>query len=93
MFLDRIATHILAWEGTDENPGNWHWFEATSILIRRTRSNAWAKKLQSPIACIANLRAISVQRIVFRTLENRGSLLRGCLFMLAGTPEAALVWC
>ncbi len=26
-FLDRVATHILAWEGTDENPGNWHWFE------------------------------------------------------------------
>ncbi len=20
-FLDRIATHILAWEGDDENPG------------------------------------------------------------------------
>lgn len=27
MFLDRIATHILAWEGTEEDPGNWHWFE------------------------------------------------------------------
>ena len=27
MFLDRVATHILAWEGTDENPGNWYWFE------------------------------------------------------------------
>ena len=26
-FLDRVATHILAWEGTDENPGAWHWFE------------------------------------------------------------------
>ena len=26
-FLDRIATHILAWEGTDDNPGQWHWFE------------------------------------------------------------------
>ncbi|MBR3235282.1 MAG: energy-dependent translational throttle protein EttA [Atopobiaceae bacterium] len=26
-FLDRIATHILAWEGTDEEPGRWHWFE------------------------------------------------------------------
>lgn len=26
-FLDRIATHILAWEGTEENPANWHWFE------------------------------------------------------------------
>ena len=27
MFLDRIATHILAWEGDDENPGRWHFFE------------------------------------------------------------------
>ena len=26
-FMDRICTHILAWEGTDDNPGNWHWFE------------------------------------------------------------------
>jgi ATP-binding cassette ChvD family protein len=26
-FLDRIATHILAYEGTEENPDQWHWFE------------------------------------------------------------------
>lgn len=26
-FLDRVATHILAWEGTNENPDNWYWFE------------------------------------------------------------------
>ncbi len=26
-FLDRIATHILAYEGTAEQPGNWYWFE------------------------------------------------------------------
>ena len=26
-FLDRVATHILAWEGTEENPAKWHWFE------------------------------------------------------------------
>jgi ATP-binding cassette ChvD family protein len=26
-FLDRVATHILAWEGTDENPSKWYWFE------------------------------------------------------------------
>ena len=26
-FLDRIATHILAFEGNEENPANWHWFE------------------------------------------------------------------
>jgi len=26
-FLDRIATHILAYEGNDEDPAKWHWFE------------------------------------------------------------------
>jgi ATP-binding cassette ChvD family protein len=26
-FLDRVATHILAWEGTDKDPAQWFWFE------------------------------------------------------------------
>ena len=26
-FLDRVATHILAWEGTDEDPSQWFWYE------------------------------------------------------------------
>jgi ATP-binding cassette ChvD family protein len=26
-FLDRIATHILSYEGTEEDPANWYWFE------------------------------------------------------------------
>ncbi|MDI2033158.1 energy-dependent translational throttle protein EttA [Paenarthrobacter nitroguajacolicus] len=26
-FLDRVATHILAYEGDDENPSRWYWFE------------------------------------------------------------------
>ncbi len=26
-FLDRVATHILAYEGTEESPGSWYWFE------------------------------------------------------------------
>jgi ATP-binding cassette ChvD family protein len=26
-FLDRVVTHILAYEGTEENPANWYWFE------------------------------------------------------------------
>ena len=26
-FLDRVATHILAYEGSDENPDQWYWFE------------------------------------------------------------------
>jgi ATP-binding cassette ChvD family protein len=26
-FLDRVATHILAWEGDAEDPSKWYWFE------------------------------------------------------------------
>lgn len=26
-FLDRVATHILAWEGDEENEAKWYWFE------------------------------------------------------------------
>ena len=36
-FLDRIATHILAWEGTEENPGNWFWFEGNFADYQKNR--------------------------------------------------------
>jgi len=26
-FLDRVVTHILAYEGTEDDPANWYWFE------------------------------------------------------------------
>jgi ATP-binding cassette ChvD family protein len=26
-FLDRVATHILAWEGDDTDPATWYWYE------------------------------------------------------------------
>ena len=26
-FLDRVATHILAYEGSDDKPDHWYWFE------------------------------------------------------------------
>ena len=26
-FLDRVVTHILAWEGTEADPSRWYWFE------------------------------------------------------------------
>lgn len=37
MFLDRVATHILAWEGIDENPGNWYWFEGNFEAYQANR--------------------------------------------------------
>ena len=36
-FLDRIATHILAWEGDDENPGKWFWFEGNFEAYQENR--------------------------------------------------------
>ena len=36
-FLDRIATHILAWEGTDEEPGKWYWYEGNFESYQKNR--------------------------------------------------------
>ncbi len=41
-FLDRVATHILAYEGDDENPASGSGSRATSSPTRRTRSSASA---------------------------------------------------
>ena len=38
-FMDRICTHILAWEGTDENPGAWRWFEGNFADYQADRVN------------------------------------------------------
>ncbi len=37
MFLDRVATHMLAWEGTDEHPGAWYWFEGNFAAYQEHR--------------------------------------------------------
>lgn len=44
MFLDRIATHILAWEGTEEDPGNWHWFEGNFEAYQADREARLGKE-------------------------------------------------
>ena len=48
MFLDRIATHILAWEGTDENPGNWYWFEGNFESYQRNREERLGPEASKP---------------------------------------------
>ena len=47
-FLDRVATHILAWEGTDENPGSWHWFEGNFEDYQRDREKRLGPDLSKP---------------------------------------------
>ena len=48
MFLDRIATHILAWEGTDENPGNWFWFEGNFDSYQKNRVERLGEEAAKP---------------------------------------------
>ena len=48
MFLDRIATHILAWEGTDENPGNWFWLEGNFDSYQKNRIERLGEEASKP---------------------------------------------
>ena len=48
MFLDRIATHILAWEGDDENPGRWHFFEGNFEAYQADREACLGKEAAKP---------------------------------------------
>ena len=48
MFLDRIATHILAWEGTDDNPGNWFWFEGNFDSYQKNRIERLGEEAAKP---------------------------------------------
>ena len=47
-FLDRVATHILAWEGTDENPGSWHWFEGNFEANQADRERRLGPEASKP---------------------------------------------
>ena len=48
MFLDRIATHILAWEGDDENPGRWFWFEGNFDSYQKNRVERLGEEAAKP---------------------------------------------
>ena len=47
-FMDRICTHILAWEGTDEDPGAWHWFEGNFEDYQKDRVKRLGPDLSKP---------------------------------------------
>lgn len=47
-FLDRVATHILAWEGDDQNPGRWHWFEGNFDDYQKDRERRLGAEASKP---------------------------------------------
>ena len=49
-FLDRVATHILAWEGTDENPDQWYWFEGNFEAYEKNKVERLGEAAANPHA-------------------------------------------
>ena len=47
-FLDRVATHILAWEGTDEDPAAWYWFEGNFEAYERNKIERLGEEAARP---------------------------------------------
>jgi len=48
-FLDRVATHILAYEGDEDDPAKWYWFEGNFASYEE---NKVARLGQDPDALI-----------------------------------------
>ncbi|MGN6324734.1 energy-dependent translational throttle protein EttA [Pseudolysinimonas sp.] len=51
-FLDRIATHILAYEGTDENPASWYWFEGNFEAYEANKIQRLGPEAAAPHASV-----------------------------------------
>ncbi|KMY23084.1 ATP-binding cassette protein, ChvD family [Actinobaculum suis] len=49
-FLDRVATHILAWEGTEENPANWYWYEGNFAGYEKNKVERLGEAALAPSA-------------------------------------------
>ena len=47
-FLDRVATHILAYEGDDDNPAKWYWFEGNFDAYEKNKVERLGEEATRP---------------------------------------------
>ena len=47
-FLDRVATHILAYEGDDKDPAKWYWFEGNFEAYERNKVERLGEEAARP---------------------------------------------
>jgi ATP-binding cassette ChvD family protein len=48
MFLDRVATHILAWEGDEKDPAKWFWFEGNFDAYEKNKVGRLGEEAARP---------------------------------------------
>jgi ATP-binding cassette ChvD family protein len=48
MFLDRVATHLLAWEGDEKNPAKWYWFEGNFDAYEKNKVERLGEEAARP---------------------------------------------
>jgi len=48
MFLDRVATHILAWEGDEKDPAKWFWFEGNFDAYEKNKVDRLGQEAARP---------------------------------------------
>ena len=48
MFLDRVATHILAWEGDEKEPAKWFWFEGNFESYEKNKIDRLGQEAARP---------------------------------------------
>ncbi|MEV0565489.1 energy-dependent translational throttle protein EttA [Dactylosporangium sp. NPDC050588] len=48
MFLDRVATHILAWEGDEKDPAKWFWFEGNFESYEKNKVDRLGQEAARP---------------------------------------------
>ena len=75
-FLDRIATHILAWEGDDENPAKWYWFEGNFQAYQENRVARLGEDAARPHRLHKKLTREFTGTFTGKGLEFGGSLIR-----------------
>ncbi len=47
-FLDRVATHILAYEGDDDDPAKWYWFEGNYEAYEKNKVERLGEEAARP---------------------------------------------
>jgi ATPase subunit of ABC transporter with duplicated ATPase domains len=47
-FLDRVATHILSYEGDDEDPAKWYWFEGNFDAYEKNKIERLGEEAARP---------------------------------------------